>query len=73
MSHSSSRLTPVVSFVATRVLRRTPLDLGCLGLGDGKVLERFAFLLQLIKAVGEHRLLDFDENNVNNRHLESPS
>lgn len=62
-------LTPVVAFVAARVGRGTPLELGSLSLGDGKVLERLAFLLELVEAVREDGLLDLDEDNVNNGHF----
>lgn len=64
------KLTPVVALVAARIGRRTPLDLGRLGLGNGKILERLALLLELIEAVGEHSLLDLDEYNVNDRHFD---
>lgn len=66
-------LTPVVALVAARISRRTPLDLGGLGLGNGKILERLAFLLKLVKAVRKHGLLDLNKNDVNNRHLEGGS
>lgn len=53
-------LTPIVALVAARIGGRSPLDLGSLGLGNRKILKGLAFLLELVEAVGQHGLLDFD-------------
>ncbi len=67
--HRGYKLTPVVALVTSWVFGRTPFELLSLRLGDRKILEGFAFLLELVKAVGEHGLLDLNENDVNERHF----